>query len=527
MKIWKKISNLGVKKDMTSLLQRRIILTNQISIILATLLFLKILVLSIKLQLFANASVLFVLFLFLLFVPFLNKKGFINITRFIISIMLPIIIVAASTYGRIASETGKDIVFHLVPIVLIIASLVVPLILIDYRKKGYFLLTLFVYFICLASYNKLQSMLGVGIEHANLETNTYFIATWISILAFLLLIISFIFFQKINYKYENKLQKQNDKLIEQNDKISTAYEEIQAAEEELRQNSEELLALNENLTESNNLVVEKNEKLELQNSAIEEQAKQIKDSIRYAKSIQKAVLPFFDEIRKKFKIFIIYKAKDIVSGDFIWHLNFQKENVDFIAMVDCTGHGVPGAFMSIIASRLLHKIITEQNITRTDKILTQLNNEIIIALKQEQTENMDGLDISLCKVIRNSEGAKIEFSGAKLPIFYYKKNDAKMVRLKADSIHIGGVIFKRNKREFTVTEFQLKNNDMLYMATDGYIDQHNFDRKRIGTQRFFDTLTKITEKPLPEQKEILISELENWQQKCKQRDDITLLGIRI
>ncbi len=287
---------------------------------------------------------------------------------------------------------------------------------------------------------------------------------------------------------------------------------------ELKQQKEEINVQSEKLLERNNLIENKNQ--------------QINSSIKYAKTIQVAILPRKKIIDEYLKTFIIFRPKDIVSGDFYWFKQIKDKNKKviktFFATVDCTGHGIPGAFLSIISSQLLNKIIVEHKINRTKEILTVLNDEIIAALKQSDTKNIDGLDISLCAVFKTPEGVKIEFSGAKLPVYYYKKTDKKIVRIKGDSKHIGGIIVKKDiKREFTTKEILLQNDDMLYLATDGYIDQNNEARKRFGTPRFVETLTEIAEKTLAEQKEILETKLDNWQNNTEQRDDITLIGIKI
>ncbi len=528
MKFWKKLSNFGVDNKMTNLDQRRVILTNQISSVVAVIIFIITLLLVIKVQLYINAFFAFLLFIALLLIPLLNKKGFTNASKLIISIMIPITVVAASTLGKINPGVGRDIVFYFAPRVFIIASLVVPLLLIDYRNKKSFIATLAVYFILLATYSKINTIIGISIENANLSQKTYFFATTISIFAFIVLTVSFIFLQKLSIKYEESLENSNKLLGEQKEKILIAYEELQATEEELRQNTEELYAVNENMQEANVLIKEKNISLEQKNTEIEEKSLLIESSIRYAKDIQRAILPSFEDINRAFNNFSIYRPRDIVSGDFIWHFYCKRENSNYIATADCTGHGIPGAFLSIISSRLLHKIIVEHKINRTKEILTVLNDEIIAALKQSDTKNIDGLDISLCAVFKTPEGVKIEFSGAKLPVYYYKKTDKKIVRIKGDSKHIGGIIVKKDiKREFTTKEILLQNDDMLYLATDGYIDQNNEARKRFGTPRFVETLTEIAEKTLAEQKEILETKLDNWQNNTEQRDDITLIGIKI
>ncbi len=527
MNIWRKISNFGIDTKMSNLQQRQVVLTNQISVILGFIVFVIMLLLLIKLQVYANAIIMFFAIIILFSTPFINRMGFTNISKLIVSIVIPLFVTVASTYGKIVSEEARDIVFYLAPRIFIIASLVVPLVLIDYRNKTYFFSALAIYFITLVVYSKIQTLAGVGIEHANINPKMYFLATSISIFAFLVLVVSFIFLQKQNIKYELDLQQQNITLKEQKLKIANAFEELQASEEELRQNTEELHTLNENLREINVLILEKNTSLEHKNNEIEEQAQLIKSSINYAKNIQNAILPNWDAISTVFENFIIYKPKDIVSGDFIWYFYNKTENSNYLSVVDCTGHGIPGAFLSIVSSRLLHKIIVEYNILNPNDILTTLHIELCKALKQSESKNNDGLDISFCKINKTLDGVKIEFSGAKLPVYYYKKTEKEIVRIKGNAKHIGGIKTSKSKENFTVKAFSLQKADMLYLATDGFIDQNNVERKRFGTNHFLRTLTEIAEEPLKEQKDILENKLTNWQKDCLQRDDITLIGLKI
>ena len=208
---------------------------------------------------------------------------------------------------------------------------------------------------------------------------------------------------------------------------------------------------------------------------------------------------------------------------------FPLQNlIRFIAVVDCTGHGVPGAFMSMIGNQLLNEIVNEKKIFEPHKILTQLNLGVIKALNQDTTNNNDGMDICLCSVAPNSNLThyKITFAGAKRPLYYFKTQEKKLIKQTGSRMSIGGRS-KNSCINFTSKEIILQKNDLIYLTSDGYIDQNNKERKRFGTKHLENILNKITDRPLPEQKQVLEIELDKWQGTERQRDDITVIGIKI
>ncbi len=201
------------------------------------------------------------------------------------------------------------------------------------------------------------------------------------------------------------------------------------------------------------------DELEIKTKLLQEHNENIKASIRYAQTIQSAILPLQKNIDEVFDNFIIYRPKDIVSGDFYWFNHYPKNNFNnetsLFAAVDCTGHGVPGAFMSMIASRLINEIVNERKITEPHKILTQLQEDISIALKQEQTDNQDGMDVCFCKIEKiEQQNYNIYFTGAKRPLFYLSQQDKLIHELKADRKSIGGIKINIGK-EFTMQTLTL------------------------------------------------------------------------
>ena len=183
--------------------------------------------------------------------------------------------------------------------------------------------------------------------------------------------------------------------------------------------------------------------------------------------------------------------------------------------------------MSMIGNTLLNEIVNSKKILETDKIVNELNKNIKIALRQEKSGNMDGMDLCFCRFKFKELGCEIQFTGAKNNLYYIKNNENKVQRLKADRNSIGGISKKRRKIEFTAQKITLHKNDLLYLSTDGFIDQNNQHRKKIGTAKFLSILEEIQFKDMKTQKEILLSKLQEHQQDEEQRDDITLVGIKL
>lgn len=261
-------------------------------------------------------------------------------------------------------------------------------------------------------------------------------------------------------------------------------------------------------------IVSQRDKLELQN-------KKINASIQYAQTIQRAILPIKNQLANLFESFIIFKPKDVVSGDFYW---FAKiENMAFLAAVDCTGHGVPGAFMSMIGNSLLNEIVLEKKEKEPAKILSLLNEKIVSALRQDETENADGMDVCFISIDLNTK--KITFSGAKRPLFIYKDNE--LSEIKGDRLSIGGKKRIGNKDGFNNHVIDSKPGDIIYLSSDGLTDQNNPDRKRFGSSKLKEIILNNITSSMTEQKEIIENELNNFQKEEEQRDDITLIGIKI
>ncbi|MBI9054802.1 MAG: tetratricopeptide repeat protein [Bacteroidales bacterium] len=259
------------------------------------------------------------------------------------------------------------------------------------------------------------------------------------------------------------------------------------------------------------------------NKLLAYQKKQITDSIEYASRIQTAMLPPGDYISKIIpEHFIVYKPRDIVSGDFYWITH--KEGKIVIAVVDCTGHGVPGAFMSMLGFAFLNEIVNKEKELKANIILNQLRDYVKASLHQtgKEDEAKDGMDIALC--IIDPDELKMQFSGAYNPLYLIKNNE--MISIKADRMPIGIHVFEKDS--FTNHEMSIQKGDIIYMFTDGYIDQFGGPKtQKFRIAPFRNLLISNRDKSMKQQKEILEKNFEDWKGNHDQIDDVLVMGIKI
>ena len=260
-----------------------------------------------------------------------------------------------------------------------------------------------------------------------------------------------------------------------------------------------------------------------QKLVIEEKQQEISDSINYAKRIQDAMMTSSVYLNDTLpKSFIFFKPKDVVSGDFYWIYKDQEENI-FFTVADCTGHGVPGAFMSMIGTSLLNEIVIEKGIKDTDKVLNEMRAQIIKSLGQEEEgAQKDGMDISLCKL--NMKKKTVEFSGAHNSLVHISGEELKTYR--GDHQPVG--LLLGDKKPFTKHKVKLKKDDMLYIYSDGYQDQFGGERgKKYMAAKFKNQLLRISSKDEKEQLKLLSNEFSSWIQDYEQIDDVCVMGVRI
>ena len=272
------------------------------------------------------------------------------------------------------------------------------------------------------------------------------------------------------------------------------------------------------------LVTRKQKKfIELQKKEVDHKNEEVMDSIRYAKRIQDALLTSDEYIAKALPdSFVFYKPKDIVSGDYYWVYENKKGQV-FFTVADCTGHGVPGAFMSMIGTSLLNEIIIENGTEETDQILYDMRTHIINSLDQqgELGENRDGMDMAICRWDKKDN--RLCFSGAYNPLYIIRNGE--LLEYKANRRPVG--YYVGESISFTKEEITLKKEDMLYIFSDGFVDQFGGKKgKKYRTRNFKKLLLQISGLPCDEQNKELDKELADWKGETEQVDDVCMMGVR-
>jgi serine phosphatase RsbU (regulator of sigma subunit)/tetratricopeptide (TPR) repeat protein len=362
----------------------------------------------------------------------------------------------------------------------------------------------------------------IELEESNRRRNTQLIYTLLTLGAGLIVMVFAIFL----YRANRQKQAANQLLTQQNFAMNLQNKEI--------------------IKQRNAIEVQKNQ-IEKQSNEIAKKNSNIESSIQYAQRIQQAMLPTEESIDKGLPLhFILYLPRDVVSGDFYWFTRVEprpiyeeetskgKQNVlkgftsekIVIAAIDCTGHGVPGAFMSMIGDSLMNQIILDKGILEPDQILANMHIGIRTALKQSETLNQDGMDMSLCVI--DKQAKTVEFAGAKNSLLYFQ--DKKLGEIKASIHGLGGW---RDSRDDTHlypkhTLSYAENPLTLYMYSDGYQDQFGGPRnKKFMRRRFKELLHNIYQEPMHYQKDILYQNLNEWMGDERQMDDILVIGVRL
>ncbi|MGM0582290.1 MAG: tetratricopeptide repeat protein [Bacteroidota bacterium] len=318
---------------------------------------------------------------------------------------------------------------------------------------------------------------------------------FLTALGLLLAFVAFISYNR--YQIKNK----SHRLLEQKN------EEINLQKSEIKENRDEIEAQRDSILE--------------QKHALEEASSEIMKSIWYAQHIQKAILPDLNNIKSVFhEFFMLYLPKSIVSGDFYWFT--RKKDKIFFALADCTGHGIPGAFMTVMANDLLNSIIIQQNENDCAKIIKMLDQEVLNSLQYKENSSNDGLDIAL--LCFDTKKQQLTFSGASMDILVYQQNEWK--KFKGERFSIGGFAEAEHKRPKNIN-IDLKEDTQIYMHSDGYVDQFGGNKdKKFMRKRLREILDEIKILPLEQQKLELEKAIIEWKGEQEQTDDISFAGIR-
>jgi len=327
----------------------------------------------------------------------------------------------------------------------------------------------------------------------------YLVVIGLSSIALLLLIILF----SIKNRANKNLIAKNSEILQQKEEIEAQREEIEAQRDDLEI--------------QRSIAVQ-------QRDEITRQKKNITDSIAYAKHIQMAMLPNDSEIKLVIPDgFVFFKPLDIVSGDFYW-VN-QSDHQSVIAVADCTGHGVPGAFMSVMGINFLNSLVVEQGITKPGDVLTNLNQYVISALSHADSnlQDKDGMDISLCCVDRSK--MEMQYSCAKIKILIWRRGE--VIQLETSKYSIGKSPFIE-RITFDTNTISIQTDDMVYLMSDGYVDQFGGkDRVKFLSSRFKKILLEIAHLSPDNQERIISKTISDWQGSYPQIDDILIVGFRI
>lgn len=271
-------------------------------------------------------------------------------------------------------------------------------------------------------------------------------------------------------------------------------------------------------------IQEQKSEIERSRDEIAKYAKDITDSIKYAKRIQKAIFPAWQDVQEILPDAVVFfQSKDLVSGDFYFADQVGSKRI--FAAVDCTGHGVPGGFMSIVANNLLQQAIKQLGLTKPSEILEYLNRGITNTLHQtyEESSVKDGMDIALC--CWDEKTNKLEYAGAYNPLYIFR--NGKLIEIKGNRFPVGTFVGEEI-REFTNHEIDVESGDMLYIFSDGFADQFGGPNgKKFMIKRFKAMLEDIHRRPLDEQYDLLVKHLKNWKGNLEQVDDIIVLGVKI
>lgn len=289
----------------------------------------------------------------------------------------------------------------------------------------------------------------------------------------------------------------------------------------------EVIEMNEGLElkvqQRTEMLHEQNEELRTISTELEDSLQRISQSINYAQRIQDTIITNTQELQAAFTdSAVLFRPRDVVSGDFPWYL--KKGDYHFVAAVDCTGHGVPGAFMSLIGYFLLNKIVTELNITDTNEILCELHRQVVGTLNQEaDSEVHDGMDLALCRIDPKNE--EIMFSGAGNPVYHLREDD--LMEYKADFWSIGGTQYRKRK-PYKAQKFHYKKGDIISMFSDGITDQFSADGKdKFGFRKIKTHLTENHSNQLKNVHESFNSRIDSWMGDHRQMDDMLLMSVRL
>jgi serine phosphatase RsbU (regulator of sigma subunit) len=331
-----------------------------------------------------------------------------------------------------------------------------------------------------------------------------------NIIIFTILVVFIVFIALILFFNLKKIRKQKNEL-------NKNYEETKMIIEQMK-------GTNEVLKEAAIILDRKNQEIQTQKKNLEDFNKQLTDSIRYAQTIQKSALPDEYDLRQVLKDYFVWnQPRDIVSGDFYWC--HKTNNEILIAVADCTGHGVPGAFMTMMAISLLNEIVKEQGITNPAEVMTLLHKRVISNFKHQINRDGDGLDIGILNI--NIETKNCAFVGAKIPLYFVQNNELKII--KGLNMSIGSTL--KGEKTFENQYFEIKGDEVFYICSDGIQDQLGYANKQSPRRKFMkiklmEWFMENYQNDFNEQKNDLMNKITSWKSRLPQTDDILIMGFK-
>ncbi|MEM6298259.1 MAG: SpoIIE family protein phosphatase, partial [Bacteroidota bacterium] len=338
-------------------------------------------------------------------------------------------------------------------------------------------------------------------------------------------LLSFALAERINEYRREKEEAQEKALVKAQENEQVLEERVKQRTVELQEKQNEIITQNEELRQTQEELQAQRDALGKKNQILDRQNRQVSTSIRAAELIQNAILQDNAKTDRFFsESFVINRPRDVVSGDFYFVASLS-DNELLLVSADCTGHGVPGAFMTIVGHSFLEQIIQIENIKQPNEILERLHELVYASLRKDRAESDSGMDAAVIYIKRESDVFTLTFSGAKTPIYYAKPEDEKLTVIRGTARSVGWRHHK--KRSFDNHTFQLPEGSVFYTGSDGLQDQNNDLNQRFTSPKLREVLASQMHKSFPEQKQHLEATLDEFKKGVEQRDDILWLGARL
>lgn len=327
------------------------------------------------------------------------------------------------------------------------------------------------------------------------------------------------------YRSRQQQKQTNIQLTKQKKELQTQKAELQEQKKELHQQSEELMTMNEELQQSQEEITAQRDDIEQKKMLLGKQHHKLTQSVKAALTIQKAILPVAEQMLNGFdEHFVIYKPKDVVSGDFYWIGEVNNKRI--VGAIDCTGHGIPGAFMSMIGFTILNDIVNTKKVSNPSIILEMLRTRVPRVLKQQESGDKNGMDaaFTVLEEVENNQ-IQVSFAGAKRPLWYVAANGSGLNIIKGTNVSIG---FTSDESRTIINHTLLCNKGtLIYLGSDGFADQNDSKRIKFGSKNLQKLVYQNHTLPLVQQQQALENALADHMQDTEQRDDILLVGIKI